>query len=108
MAIEIQEFSDSNVPKLPAPSMSREERPTSAKLQDFLSEMVTILRDKINTQNSKIDRMRVDLSQIKQNDLEGIKRSLKELDQKLAVLEKKIDMQKAEVDSRILDNLRKA
>jgi polyhydroxyalkanoate synthesis regulator phasin len=105
MAIEIESYEDRAKPPANA---NREEKPRNTKIQDFLSEMVEILRDKLNAQNSKIEKIRADVSVIKQSDLESIKRSMKELERKIDLLDKKIDLQRADVDPKILDNLRKA
>jgi hypothetical protein len=105
MAIEIESYGKIDAR---AAAAGKEEKPRNTKIQDFLSEMVEILRDKLNTQNSKIEKIRADVSVMKQSDLESIKRGMKELERKIDLLDKKIDQQRADVDSRILDNLRKA
>lgn len=100
MVIEIQDFSRDQ-------RVVREERPTTTKIQDFLMEFVNIMKDKINTQNSKIERVRADVALLRQTDIESLRKSMKELDEKISLLEKKIEQQKPDVDSKILDTLRK-
>ena len=101
MAIEIQDFSRDQM-------VVREERPTSTKIQDFLMEFVNIMKDKINSQNRKIEQVRTDVTLLRQTDIESLKRNIKELEDKISLLEKKMEQQKPDVDSKILDTLRKA
>jgi peptidoglycan hydrolase CwlO-like protein len=102
MAIEIQGVPDREKARV------GEERAATTKIQDFLFELVNVLKDKLNAQNSKIDRVKTDLSLIRQNDLESLKRSVKELERKLASMEQKMDKQEDGIDTRILDTLRRA
>jgi predicted RNase H-like nuclease (RuvC/YqgF family) len=89
-------------------AQNKEERPTTYKLQDFLSEMIIVIRDKLTNQNNKIERLRTDINLIKQNDIESMRRKIKELEQKVQVLEKRLGNQKSDIDGRILDNLRRS
>lgn len=90
------------------PNGRQEEKPSTARIQDFLFELVNVLKDKLNAQNSKIDRVRTDVSLIKQNDIENLKNSIRGLNERLDRMEKKCDQQEIGIDTRILDTLKRA
>ncbi|OYT43218.1 MAG: hypothetical protein B6U88_01600 [Candidatus Aenigmarchaeota archaeon ex4484_56] len=86
---------------------NKEELPTK-NIDEFVKDLVSVLKDKFEIQNSKISKLTTDINLIKQNDISSIKENIASLDEKIKELEKKIEEgSDAKVNKKILDELKR-